>query len=44
MNYVCKRLPEKKGGVVASLPVAAPPAETLRVHGEVLTHRQDGER
>ncbi len=35
--------PEEEGCVVAGLPVAAPPAEPLSVHREVLPNSQDGE-
>jgi hypothetical protein len=42
--YITMIIPKEKGGVVAGLAVAAAPAEPLRVHGEVLAHRQDGER
>jgi hypothetical protein len=35
--------PEEEGCVVAGLPVAAPPAEPLSVHSEVLPHSEDGE-
>ena len=36
-------LPEKNGGVIASLSVVSAPAESLRIHGKVLAHSQDGE-
>ena len=35
--------PEENGGVVASLTIVTPPAESLGIHSEVLANSEDGE-